>query len=195
MALIDRAQRIITAPAAEWPLIATEPTPPGPLYSNYIVPLALITPVCTFLSIVLFSHRAVFLGAVIAIASFVLELVNVAIIALIAEALVPSFNGVKDRSAAFKWIGYSYTPRWVAGFAMLVPIAGPVISLIGAVYALYVLYLGAVPMMRVAPDKAAGYTIVVIVAAIVLFILVALVIGILFTLLAAGAIMSAGGLH
>ncbi|MBD5654921.1 MAG: hypothetical protein IAI50_07035 [Candidatus Eremiobacteraeota bacterium] len=45
--MIDRVRGIITLPAAEWPLIALEPATPSSPYSSYIVPLALIAPICT----------------------------------------------------------------------------------------------------------------------------------------------------
>jgi uncharacterized Tic20 family protein len=49
--------------------------------------------------------------------------------------------------------------------------------------------------MRVPPEKAAGFTIVVVIASIVLFVLVGIVVGILIAALTAGAIISSGGIH
>lgn len=197
MALVDRAQRIITAPAAEWPVIATEPATVGALYSGYIVPLALIAPICSFVSSAIFLHRpgGIVAAAVIAVMSFVLELVNVFIVALIAEALAPSFNGVKDRIQALKWVSYSYTAKWVSGIALLIPIAGALIALIGGLYSLYTLYLGAVPMIKVPQEKAVGYVVVVILVAIVIAVIITFIVGIVFAMMAAGAIMSTGGIH
>jgi hypothetical protein len=192
---VDRAQRIITSPQTEWPAIAVEPTTPAALYSGYIVPLALITPVCSLVSTILFLHRTIFLGAVIAITSFVLELVAVYVVALIADALAPSFNGVKDQTQALKWIAYSYTPRWIAGVATLIPVLGALIALLGSLYSLYLLYLGAVPVIRVPAEKGIGYTIVVVIASIVLFVVIGVVLTLIFTLLAVGTAISTGGIH
>ncbi len=46
MSLVDRARNIITNPAAEWPVIAGEPASVGSLYTGYVIPLALIAPIC-----------------------------------------------------------------------------------------------------------------------------------------------------
>jgi hypothetical protein len=192
MALADRVRGIITQPAAEWPVIAVEPATPASLYSGYIVPLALITPVCTVLSYALFLHFAVVLAVVIAIAMFALELVYVFVVALIADALAPSFDGVKDSTQSLKWIAYSLTPRWVAGVLTLVPGVGALLVLVGSLYSLYVLYLGAVPMMRVPQQKAVGYTIVLILCVVILGVVIGAILGAIVTAL---AISAAVGLH
>jgi hypothetical protein len=192
---VDRAQRIITSPQTEWPAIAVEPTTPAALYSGYIVPLALITPVCSLVSTVLFLHRTIFLGGVIAVTSFVLELVAVFVVALIADALAPSFNGVKDQTQALKWIAYAYTPRWIAGVLLLVPVLGSFLAFIGSLYSLYLLYLGAVPVIRVPAEKGIGYTVVVVIASIVLFVVIGIALAIIIGLLAVGTAISTGGIH
>lgn len=186
---------MISSPQTEWPAIAVEPTTPGALYSGYIVPLALITPICSFVSEVVFQHRSLFLGSVVFVVAFVMELIAVYIVALLAEALAPSFNGVRDRNQALKWIAYSYTPRWIAGIATLIPGVGALIALLGSLFSLYLLYLGAVPVMRVPSEKAAGFTIVVILASIVLFVVIGFALGIIIAFLAAGAILTTRALH
>ena len=193
MALVDRAKNITLTPATEWPVIAAEPaTVPG-LFTGYIIPLAAIGPVCAFVAQALFFHHLL-IGVAAAALSFVLELVGVFVIGLIADALATSFNGTKDSVQALKWVAYANTPRWIAGVANLIPILGSFIVLIASLYGLYVLYLGAIPMMRVPQDKAVGYTVVVVVCDIILFAIVGALVGILITALAAGAIISSGGL-
>ena len=65
------------------------------------------------------------------------------------------------------------------------------ISLIGGLYSLYDLYLGAVQMMKVPQDKAIGYVVVVILVAIVISVLI----GVLGGIIGAGAIISSGAYH
>jgi hypothetical protein len=176
MSLVDRARNIITRPAAEWPVIAMEPATPASLYTGYIIPLAAIAPVCSFIATAVFSHLLV-LAAVAAIVGYILELVIVFVVALIAGALAPNFAGTNDGTSALKWIAYGLTPRWVAGFAALIPIVGALIVLVASLYSLYVLYLGAVPMMRVPQDKAVTYSLVLLAIVIVLYILVFVILG------------------
>lgn len=194
MALVDRAKNIIMQPAAEWPVISMEPATPAALFTSYVIPLAAITPVCTFISYALFVHHLV-LGAVIAVLSFVLELAYVFLVALIAQALAPNFGGANDRLAALKWIAYGYTPRWVAGIAYLIPIVGALVVLVASLYSLYVLYLGTVPMMRVPQDRATTYVLVLLACVIVLGIVLGVIIGAVGAAIAISSAVATGGLH
>ncbi len=199
MALVDRARAMIVSPAREWPVVAMEPTPIGTLFTSYIIPLAAIPAICGLVGGVvlsaLFLHNGL-IGAIVgAIIQFVFAILGVAIIGLVAEALAPSFDGTKDRAQAFKWIGYAYTAAWVAGIALLVPVLGSILALVGGLYSLYVLYLGAQPMMNIPQPKALGFTVVVIIVAVVInFIAVGVTLGIVGAL-TAGALVAGGALH
>lgn len=195
MALVDRARAIITQPAETWSVIAAETATPADIFRGYIVPLALIAPVCTFLSTILFSHRSIVIALIVAVVAFVLELVNVVIVAFIVNALAPSFGAAQDRVAALKLVAYSYTPRWIAGIATLLPVVGALLVLVATLYGLYLMYLGIPPVMKVPQERAVGYTLVVVVAAIVLGAVVAIVAGILLAALTVSAIVTSPLVH
>jgi hypothetical protein len=97
------------------------------------------------------------------------------VLALIIDALAPNFGGVSNQVQALKVAAYSSTASWVAGIFGLIP----PLSWLGVLglYSLYLLYLGLPILMKSPPDKAAGYTGVVIIAAIVLFLVIGLVAG------------------
>jgi hypothetical protein len=194
VALVDRAKAMITQPALEWPAVAAEPATTGSILQGYVIPLALIGPVCSLVSTFAFLHRSIVFAVALAALTFVLEIVGVFAVAFIADALAPSFGATKDSLASFKWIAYSSTARWVAGVLQLVPIAGSFLIIVASFYSLYVLYLGAVPVMKIAPDKAAGFTIVVIVAYIVVIGILSVCVGALIALLFAGAIVGASAI-
>jgi len=187
MALVDRARNMIVRPALEWPVIAMEPTVPSTLYTGYVIPLALIGPVCALASNAVFLGHPI-VGLVTAALSFALELAYVFLAALIAQSLAPNFGGANDRLSGLKWIAYGYTPRWVAGIALLIPIFGSLILLVASLYSLYVLYLGAGPVMRVPPDKTIGFVAVVVIVLIVIGIIVSAIIGVA----AAAVLLSTG---
>ena len=109
--------------------------------------------------------------------SYVLSLVSVFVLALIVDALAPTFAGQKDRIQATKTAAYSYTAYWVASIGTLVPWLGFLILIAGGMYSIYLLYLGLPHTMKSPPDKAAGYTAVTVVVAIVLGWVIALVSG------------------
>jgi hypothetical protein len=180
MALVDRAKNMIVSPATEWPVVAMEPATPATIFTGYVIPLAAIGPVCAFLMMTLFQHHLI-LGAVIAVISFVLELVFTFIIGLIASALAPNFGGVADRIEGLKLVAYGYTARWVAGIFQLIPILGSLLVLLASLYSLYVVYIGVVPAMKVPQDKAVTYALVLLACVIVLGIVVGIVVGIVTT--------------
>jgi hypothetical protein len=69
---------------------------------------------------------------------------------------------------------YSYTPAWIAGVLHIIPTLGLLI-IFAALYGLYLLYLGLPVLMKCPQDKAAGYTVIVVVCAIVVAVIAGLV--------------------
>ena len=83
------------------------------------------------------------------------------------DALAPTFGAGKSRTNAAKVAAYAPTPVWVGGIFQIIPGLGSAIALVGALYALYLLYLGLMRVMKSSQDKAVGYTVVVVLIAIV----------------------------
>lgn len=200
--LIARVKAILGTPKTEWPVIAGESTTVADLYKNYIAILAAIPAVVGFVKGSLIGYGAfgvnvrvpVGAGLTAAILGYVLSLALVYVMALIVDALAPTFGGQKNQVQALKAVGYSYTASWVANIGLLVPWIGFLVVLAGAVYAIYLLYLGLPATMKAPPEKAAGYTAVSIVAAIVLGWILSLVIaGVVGTNAMMGAAMSGSG--
>jgi len=174
--IINRVKNILLAPATEWKAIASEQATPASLYQNYIVPLALIGPVAGFIGSSLLvgmaiHHVSIVAGVVGAIVGFALNLAAVFVVALIVDALAPTFSGTKNSVQALKVVAYSNTPGWIAGILMLVPILG-FLAFFAALYGFYLLYLGLPVLMKAPQEKAVAYTIVVVVVSIVVFVVV-----------------------
>jgi hypothetical protein len=72
---------------------------------------------------------------------------------------------------------YAHTPAWLGGVFNLIPALG-ILALIAAFYGLYLLYLGLPVLMKAPRDKAVGYTVVVVICAIVLTIVISAIGGI-----------------
>jgi len=178
MGLIDRAKNIIMKPKQEWPVIDAEPATIGGLYTGYVIPLSLVPTIAGFLGMVLFGITIPFLGSVRmpvgtalggAAVQFVGGLIGVYILALVIDALAPSFSGTKNMTSAFKVAAYSYTAAWVAGILSIIPVLGIIVLLL-SLYSLYLLYTGLPVLMKSPPEKALGYTVVVIIVGIILVI-------------------------
>ncbi|HZU77916.1 MAG TPA: Yip1 family protein [Dehalococcoidia bacterium] len=174
----NRVKNILVSPKSEWQTIGAESATTQSLYTGYVIPLALIRPVCSFIGLSLIGvswfggHFRVPIASGIAhaVLDFALTLVAVYVLALVIDALAPTFGGQKDQTQALKVSVYSSTAAWLAGVFYLVP-ALSILGLLG-LYSLYLLYLGLPVLMKAPQDKALGYTAVVVIAAIIIFVVV-----------------------
>ncbi|OGP61965.1 MAG: hypothetical protein A2170_13265 [Deltaproteobacteria bacterium RBG_13_53_10] len=176
MNLIERVKGILLKPKEEWQTISGETTTVPELYKTYIVILAAIGPVASIIGMSIVGISLPFVGSfripittsiASAVVHYILTLVGVYILALIIDALVPTFSGEKSIHQAFKVAAYSYTPGWVVGVIAIIPALG-ILGILG-LYGLYLLYLGLPILMKSPKEKSLGYTIAVIIAAIVIF--------------------------
>jgi len=185
MGLIDRAKNIITKPKQEWQVIDAEPATIGGLYTGYIIPLSLVPVIAGALGMLLFGYSLPFIGKVTiptstvlgsAAVQFVGGLIGIYVIALVIDALAPSFGGTKSPIQAMKVAAYSYTASWVFGILAIVPGLRLIAGLLG-LYSLYLLFTGLPALMKSPPEKALGYTAVTVIVAIIVYICIGLLIG------------------
>jgi len=183
MNLVDRAKNILLQPGQEWPVIAGEAADTKSLFVNYAVPLAAISPIAMWLghSLVGVSmgpfgtvRTPLLAGLAFAIVTYMLGLVSTFIVGLIIDALAPTFGGEKNGTQAMKCAVFASTPVWLGGIFHLIPALGSLV-IVAALYCLYLLYLGLPALMKAPKEKAVGYTIVVVLCAIVLWVLLAVV--------------------
>lgn len=197
--LITRVKNIILTPTTEWDVIEKEPADIGGLYKNYILILAAIGPIAAMIKSIVFgysllgvTYRPGIAQAVgTAIVSYAITLVGVFILAIVIDALAPSFGATKNRIQAFKVATYSGTAAWVAGIFGLLPGLG-FLTLLG-LYNLYLLYVGLPKLMKAPADKAMGYTVVTVVAAIVVAVVSSIVLAPVVGLLGAGSAITGPG--
>jgi len=189
--LITRAKSILLTPKTEWPVIAAEPATTVGIYTGYILVLAALPALCQLIKLAVLGYSMPFLGTVHVGTAFALEMairiylgsiIGCFVLALIVNALAPSFGGQKDSVQALKVVAYSYTASWVAGIAVLLPALGILIMLVGLIYGIYLLYLGLPPTMKCPPEKAGAYTAVTLVCALIIGVLVFYVLGLLLGL-------------
>jgi hypothetical protein len=176
MNLSERVKRILLSPQSEWQVIDAEPTTPAALYTGYVMPLAAIGPVAQVIGYSLFgltipvlgTYRVPFASALTtALVGYVLTLIGTYLLGLIIDGLAPTFGSQRSPIQALKLAVYSSTPFWLAGAFGLIPVLRP-LQILG-LYGLYILYLGLPILMKTPRDKTAGFTAVIIVAAIVVF--------------------------
>lgn len=175
MRLIDRAKNILVSPKTEWDAIAADATTTGALVTGYVLPLAAAAAIAAFIGMTFVGMMGIHTTLVAGLAGLVIHLVmavvSVFVVGFIIDALAPTFGGQKDMAQAVKAAAYTYTPVWVVGILGIIP-ALRILGLLAAIYCIYLLYLGLPKLMKSPPEKAAGYTAVVIIVAIVLFIVI-----------------------
>jgi hypothetical protein len=169
---IERIKAILTSPRTEWPRIESESATVGGIVRHWLVWLAAIPAIATFVGFSLVGVGAfgvtvrvpILAGLVQAVVGVALSVAMVWIVAKIADALAPRFGGRSDFVAAFKLVAYGATASMVAGVFYLLP-ALSVLALVGALWSVWLLYVGVPVLMKVPAERALAYTAVLIVCA------------------------------
>jgi hypothetical protein len=170
----------LTKPKQEWPIIASEAADVGTLYKEYIVLLAAVPAICSFIGMTLIGVPVPFFGACRAgvasgltgvVVRYALSLVSAYIAALIVQKLAPTFQSRGETVQALKLVAYSSTPAWVAGVLALFP---PLVALgtLAGLYGVYLFYLGLPHLMQTPPDKVIPYMVVSAIVIIILYVIV-----------------------
>lgn len=196
--LIARVKGVILSPKAEWEVIEAEQADPQKIAINYVAPLLAIGVAASAIGGLVFGYGGFgvtfrpSIGSTLstAVLSFVLGLGGVFLVAFIVNLLAPTFGATKNFSQAFKVTAYSGTPAWLAQVVTILPSLGA-LSLIGALYALYLFFVGLPMLMKPAAEKATNYAL----ASIAAVVGISLVAGLLILPLAASrtGMFAAGG--
>ncbi|HEX5739504.1 MAG TPA: Yip1 family protein [Hydrogenophaga sp.] len=174
MDIVERVKAILLKPVETWPVIEQEATDTGRIYKEYLLILAAIPAVASFIGLSLIgfggfgmSFRVPLLaGLGNMVVSYVLSLVMIYVMSLIANALAPSFGGEKNPLNALKLMAYGSTAAMVGGIFSLLPMLS-MLGLLAALYSIYLIYTGIPVLMKAPAGKAAGYTAVLVVCGIV----------------------------
>ncbi len=183
MKLIDRVKSILFSPKTEWDKIESEGTQPAELTMQYLLPLALIPAIATFIGygLIGFEVMGIHVGSVgVGIRHAVINLIGTVagafVTAFVIDFLAPNFGSTKNFTQAFKLVTYSYTPMMVAGILFILPSLAVLASLCG-LYGLYLLYIGLQPLMKTPDDKKTVYFVVSLVAVIVVYAVLGAILG------------------
>ena len=177
MSIITRAKNILLTPATEWLVIDGETETPRTLLGKYVIPMALIPAVASFIGFGLIGVDAIFLrvggmqwGIAMAVNSFVTSVVGYFISTYVVDALAPSFDSPKNLGKSAQLVAYSYTAAWVAGIFYILPSIS-MLAILG-LYGIYLFYLG-IPVLKSTPEPkriiylAVSAVVIIIVAAVV----------------------------
>jgi hypothetical protein len=165
--LLTHAFRMFTHPKAEWDAIRKENSSASRVYITYAGILALITPICAFISTSWFGWE-VTEGRVIKlttssslqlnILTYGAMLFGVFALGWMIDWMSKTYGGNQDESATqgIALTAYACTPLFLAGFALLYPVPwfNMIIFLAAAAYSGYLIYNGIPILMGIDKDRA-----------------------------------------
>jgi hypothetical protein len=170
-AIIARVQRLLMSPATEWDVIAGEAADVQKIYMNYVGPLLIAAAIANAIALLMVGYG---IGGILQffIIQVVLGLISVYVVAFVINMLAPTFGATSDMGQAFKLAAYSPTSSWVGALFVIVPVIGGLVAIAGALYSLYVFYVGLPKLMRPPQDKLIVYVLAIIGVMIVIYIVI-----------------------
>ena len=167
MNFIERVKNLLLAPKLEWQTISGEKHTVQDIYAQYLVLLAGLPAAGHLLS---FGRYGGFSGSLrVALVSYLAVLIGAYVTGLAVDHLAPNFSSNRSLVNAFKVVVYGITPILVAGALAMLPGLGELAVLAGAVYSLYLLYLGLPVLMGTPEEKVVSYMIVAFMACMIVY--------------------------
>jgi len=165
MSLLARAMNILFSPVREWQVIADEQRTMRSLLGRYVIPMALIPAVASYIGYgvfgangILFRMSGPYWGIAMALNNLITSLAVYLIGTELIDRLAPAFGTHRDLGRSAQLVAYSYTPAWLAGIFYAVP--GFQQGVILGLYSVYLFFLG-VSALKVTPDdQRVAYTVV-----------------------------------
>ena len=166
--LLSHAFGMFTHPDEEWISIRKEHSSPTRVYMTYVCLLALIGPVCAYISTTQFGwqvgsgDRVIMLTQASALTLNVLTylamLVGVFALGWTVDWMAKTYGAEHDDYAAngIALVAYSCTPLFLSGIALLYPVpwVNMFVFLAAAAYSAYLLYDGLPIVLRIDKDRA-----------------------------------------
>ncbi len=176
MNIVERVQKILLTPKTEWEVIASEPQTVQELFTNYVMILAAIPALANFIGYAVVGidevRAPMSYGLTQLVITYALTLACVYLLAILIDAMAPAFGGEKNFIQAMKVAAFAPTAAWLAGAFKIVPWVA-ILSVVGGLYSLYLLYLGLPILMKTPENQSFAYIAVVLLVAIVLAVLIA----------------------
>jgi hypothetical protein len=180
MSLLARAKNLIFAPLPEWRIIAGEKWTVRSLLGRYVLPMAMIPAVASFIGYglvgangILFRLSGPYWGISMALNNLITSLAVFLLGSWLIDRLAPGFGTNRDIGRSAQLVAYSYTPAWLAGIFYALP--GLQQGVVLGLYSVYLFYLGVQTLKHLPEDQRVTYTIVSAILLIIIRFLVGLV--------------------
>ena len=182
MDIVTRAKNMITNPKVEWNVIAAEQPNTAQIIMQYVLPLTLLGAIAAFIGygLIGFSILGVHVSGVswgiyYAIDKIVIGILSVFVTAYVVDLLAPSFGSEKNLGRSIQLVSYGGTPALLAAIFAILPFIAGIVAIAGAVYSVYLWYLGLGPIKKTPEDKKVVYLIVAFLVLIVVYFLIGMI--------------------
>lgn len=156
---------ILFSPVREWLVIADEQRTMRSLLGRYVVPMALIPAVASYIGYgvfgangILFRMSGPYWGIAMALNNLITSLAVYLIGTELIDRLAPAFGTHRDLGRSAQLVAYSYTPAWLAGIFYALP--GFQQGVILGLYSVYLFFLGVSALKAIPDDQRVAYTVV-----------------------------------
>lgn len=175
---LTNAINLVKSPAAFMRQNRNDATPVNTVIINYVAVLAAIPFIATLIGDLWYYSLfgAAGYAFVTAVLTYILDVVAVFVVGFVIWKLAPTFGAVADQSRATLLAAFVFTPVFLISIVNIIPFIGA-ITIVGLIYGLYILYAGLPIMLDTKSDKVLGYFITVIVATIIVYGVIAAIIG------------------
>lgn len=204
--LFQKVMFVLTKPKEAFLKFKSDGEAGSKVFKSYALPLIVIAAIIGFVFQTLFFSIGFSLFKVSFMYGLFYSLLSTIFISLalqigmvyfssfILNALAPSFGTPKNSDMAFKTVMYSLTPSFIGLMLSHIPFLGILISLAGACYSIYLLYLALPVMMETPADKVVVYMIVFYVLLMIAYFIGAAILGLIIAALV-GAFFVVPGLR
>lgn len=176
MNLVERAKKLLTKPRAEWETISSEAATVQGLYTGYVMALAAIPAIANLIGFSVVGIGGVRVpiayGVTQLVIGYAMTLASIYLLAIAIDALAPTFGAQRNFMQAMKLAAYMPTAGWLAGVFNVVPVLA-ILTLVGGLYSLYLLFIGLPILMKPAQSQSISYTVVVMLVTIVMTVTIA----------------------
>jgi hypothetical protein len=185
MGAVNSAIELVKNPLSFMNANKDTPSTTNGIMINYVAVLAAIPFIATLIGDlwyydlylpVSFVGSFVAYAFVSAILVYILSIVAVYVIAIVIRTLAPSFNSSADEMKSLKLASYIYTPVFLIGILDIIPPL-EVITILGVLYGLYILYLGLPVLVGTPKERVVTYLVAVVIATLIVYVIIGFIVG------------------